>query len=303
MPELIQPYPQLLADDLSRFYGQIQPLALSAINQHLVPAAELGDRTKIEAAAVIVGEELAEGELSDDNIEKAATKTATQHDDSHRTFFLTSLAGLLGISILGTDKPGDPREFHGGGDPKAPGRLRFTPTIGFSSEFFVDDFVRQNTSLVSVLRNNIPRSIADQTIRSVVLESGDPKVLTQNLLKEWKKNGVPSHLPIQRFKANGEPFKVRADLHAQFIAEDQLAKLDSDLTRLRHTSAGIVESRWKIRGDGKERDEHKALKDMIYKTAQGVRGLFPGKPPRCRCLAAGIATQEQLIAAEGFVAV
>lgn len=82
-----------------------------------------------------------------------------------------------------------------------------------------------------------------------------------------------------------------SDRRAQLIAQDQMAKLNSDLNRIRHEQAGVLEYSWMTSHDERVRARHKALEGKVYKygDATGAEdGLPPGQPVRCRCIARGI---------------
>lgn len=81
------------------------------------------------------------------------------------------------------------------------------------------------------------------------------------------------------------------DNRAKFIAQDQMAKLNSDLNRIRHEQAGITEYIWATSRDERVRSLHRSLDRTQYKYgeptgAEGGQG--PGKPVRCRCVARGV---------------
>jgi SPP1 gp7 family putative phage head morphogenesis protein len=81
--------------------------------------------------------------------------------------------------------------------------------------------------------------------------------------------------------------KSRADL----IASDQMAKLNSDLNRIRHQQAGIEEYDWVSSLDEKVRTEHKRLHGKRFRYDRPTSekdGLHPGQPIRCRCIAKAV---------------
>lgn len=81
--------------------------------------------------------------------------------------------------------------------------------------------------------------------------------------------------------------KSRADL----IAQDQVAKLNSDLNRLRQTQAGVAKYVWRSSVDERVRPLHARLNGTEYrwgKPTGAENGLPPGQPVRCRCVAIGV---------------
>ena len=53
--------------------------------------------------------------------------------------------------------------------------------------------------------------------------------------------------------------------HAQFIARDQMAKLNADITREQQTDAGVSEYVWRTASDQRVRDSHRALNNKRCK--------------------------------------
>lgn len=93
---------------------------------------------------------------------------------------------------------------------------------------------------------------------------------------------------------------LKADLTKQFhfsdnrawlIARDQIAKLNSDLNKIRHQQAGVTEYTWRTSADERVRERHRKLEGKVYKYGEPTgaeEGLPPGQPIRCRCIAQAI---------------
>lgn len=82
-----------------------------------------------------------------------------------------------------------------------------------------------------------------------------------------------------------------SDRRAQLIAVDQMAKLNSDMNRIRHEQAGVQEYTWLTSRDERVRPRHRALDGNVYRYGQATGaegGLPPGQPIRCRCVARAI---------------
>lgn len=80
---------------------------------------------------------------------------------------------------------------------------------------------------------------------------------------------------------------------ADFIAQDQMAKLNSEMNELRHTQAGVTEYVWSSSRDERVRGLHRAIDGVVYqygKPTEAEQGLPPGRPPRCRCVARALVT-------------
>lgn len=97
--------------------------------------------------------------------------------------------------------------------------------------------------------------------------------------------------PVKQLQAELTKQLRISDRRAQLIAQDQMAKLNADLNRIRHEQAGVVEYKWVTSRDERVRERHRALEGKIYKYGEPTGaegGLAPGQPVRCRCIARGI---------------
>ena len=79
---------------------------------------------------------------------------------------------------------------------------------------------------------------------------------------------------------------------AAFLARDQMAKLNADLTRAQQTDAGVSEYIWSSSGDGRVRDRHRFLDGKTFKWSDPPvvdvktgRRAHPGEDYQCRCVA------------------
>ncbi len=80
--------------------------------------------------------------------------------------------------------------------------------------------------------------------------------------------------------------------HAQFIARDQIAKLNADITKTQQEGAGVSEYIWSTSKDQRVRDSHKKLDGKRFKWSdppvvdeQTNRRAHPGQDYNCRCIA------------------
>lgn len=78
--------------------------------------------------------------------------------------------------------------------------------------------------------------------------------------------------------------------HALFIARDQTAKLNADITKAQQQDAGIKEYIWSTVGDERVRESHKRLNGKKFSwddppETDGGRRCHPGKDYNCRCIA------------------
>lgn len=73
----------------------------------------------------------------------------------------------------------------------------------------------------------------------------------------------------------------RADL----IANDQIGKLNGQLTKERQEGIGVNSYRWRGALDERERDEHVAREGQVFTWEKPPHDGHPGEPIRCRCTA------------------
>lgn len=78
--------------------------------------------------------------------------------------------------------------------------------------------------------------------------------------------------------------KRRADL----IANDQIGKLNGQLTQERQVGIGVKKYRWRGVLDNRERDEHVAREGLEFSWDKPPSDGHPGEPIRCRCRAEAI---------------
>lgn len=79
---------------------------------------------------------------------------------------------------------------------------------------------------------------------------------------------------------------------ARFLARDQIAKLNSQVTKMQHEAAGVSEYVWSDSGDGRVRDRHRELNGKTFKWSDPPvvdkktgRRAHPGQDYQCRCIA------------------
>jgi SPP1 gp7 family putative phage head morphogenesis protein len=79
--------------------------------------------------------------------------------------------------------------------------------------------------------------------------------------------------------------------HAIFIARNQVAKLNADVTRAQHEDAGVYEYVWRTMDDSRVRDGHRRLNDKRFKYTEPPvvdertgRTANPGQDYNCRCM-------------------
>lgn len=135
-------------------------------------------------------------------------------------------------------------------------------------EDYLRDALARNASLIT--------SLADDTIKGIEQSVYAAKIGGKSVAKLRKE------LQMVLGKSS-----KRADL----IAQDQMAKITSDLNERRQAQVGIKEYDWSTSKDERVRSRHRALEGKRYKWGEQTgaeQGLPPGKPIRCRCVAIGV---------------
>lgn len=79
--------------------------------------------------------------------------------------------------------------------------------------------------------------------------------------------------------------------HARFIARDQVAKLNGNITKQQHQSAGVDYYTWDDSGDSRVRKRHRQLNGHVFSwdnsnPARNEKGqvITPGSEYQCRCV-------------------
>lgn len=143
----------------------------------------------------------------------------------------------------------------------------------------MEDAVRENVGLIKSIQTDFINDIGEKVFGNL-LEGGR----SENLISIIRERGDVS---LSR---------------AKFIARDQTAKLNSQLTEARSQALGLDVYEWSGTGDERERDSHFVLNNMLCKYSdptvysddggktwkkRSSIGAFEGKPGedyQCRCL-------------------
>ena len=83
--------------------------------------------------------------------------------------------------------------------------------------------------------------------------------------------------------------------HAQLLARDQIAKLNSNIAQQQQRDAGVEEYIWSTSGDGRVRESHKKLNGKKFRwddppvvDERTGRRCHPGEDYECRCVALAV---------------
>lgn len=115
---------------------------------------------------------------------------------------------------------------------------------------------------------------------------------TLGKMREAVKSGFASGASNKTIAAQIQETYNLSKTHARFIARDQTAKLNAQITREQQADAGVTEYVWRTTGDGRVRDSHKHLNGKRFKYADPPvvdpktgRRENPGGDYQCRCVA------------------
>lgn len=126
----------------------------------------------------------------------------------------------------------------------------------------IDSFVEANAGLMKKL-------VGDQASR------------VSQIVREGALGGVPQKEIAKQLDSVLET----GMRHAKFVARDQTAKLNSQLTEVRMRRAGIDQYQWSGSMDERERETHRANEGKIFSwdSPPAATG-HPGQDPNCRCV-------------------
>lgn len=126
----------------------------------------------------------------------------------------------------------------------------------------VRDFIQENVDLI--------KSIPQQQSEKVA-----------QIIRQAVQNQTPETELIKQIKKAGKITLNRAEL----IAQDQVGKLNSQLTHMRQENVGIKQYRWRGTLDKRERDSHLRREGKLFSWNDLPSDGHPGQPIRCRCWA------------------
>lgn len=135
------------------------------------------------------------------------------------------------------------------------------PTMDYNVEPRIRAFIQENVALIQKLGN---RTLDD-------VET----ILTRAYAEGLGEADIADEL-IKRFDI--------AERHARFIARDQVQRLYSQVTRMKHKEVGVSVFRWKTQEDGHVRTSHRLKSNKLF-PYEGSRApsFFPGDETGCRC--------------------
>lgn len=113
----------------------------------------------------------------------------------------------------------------------------------------------------------------------------------RSLVMEGVRNGTPSRELMKEIQSEYDVSKA----HARLLARDQIAKLNSSITRFQQEDAGITEYEWSTSCDQRVRASHAKLEGKRFKWSEPPivdertgRRCNPGEDYQCRCCALAV---------------
>ena len=166
-----------------------------------------------------------------------------------------------------------------------------TPDLAEQSRAFIRVNAEQITSLNRESIRRIKR-VVSEGIRFGHRSTDVARGITDELRRKAKRD-------LEALPPNATPdvvdlaaqivreFEV-AENRAKFIARDQIAKANADLSRTRQEANGVTKFIWRTLGDERVRPTHENRNGITYTWENGSRGLYPGQDPNCRCYAEAV---------------
>lgn len=296
MSELNISHPMPLADMLERRFGVITGAARQMALEILGPAVAANDPVAIQSALNEIEARLSE--LATRDVQAMAQDVADRVSRRNRRLFTAGLAAAIGMRVLGDDDPATVPTAAlpgvSGGLPvpglAVPRRLRgvLVAKLSAQPQLLAHQFASRNAALIRSLTAEVVPALRDEVARAVQFGI-PPDEAAARLMDKWRKSGAPI--------ARGN-FKPRV----RNIVRDQVAKLNSDLTRARAQAAGLSRFTWTSRRDGNVRPLHRRIDGEVFEFAVGhpTEGL-PGQPINCRCTAVPVVDAEEVMRAPGFI--
>ena len=278
--------------ELMRAYARLDRAALAAA-QRLLPNAAVNGQSALENAIRQIQAEASEA-LTDDDIDAASSKAASKQNKRHEAMFFAGLGAAIGIPIIGGDSMARPRVPVA--SLKRKGRV-LIPRQSAAPQAATDAFVERNRFYIGRVREGIATGLQD-AIRN------EGKLLGRKLSKEdmdglvsqWRQGGVPSWIPQNRARRDGERVLISVKKHANMIAADQIETHNADLTLSRQTNAGLREFVWESMQDSAVRPKHRIWQSRVFDWATGAPGgIYPGDEPRCRCWARAVVNKQNVL--------
>lgn len=166
-----------------------------------------------------------------------------------------------------------------------------TPDLAEQSRAFVRVNTRQITSLNRDSIDRIER-VVSEGIRFGLRGTDVARGITDELRAKAKRDldSLPNNADPRVVELAAQVIKEFeiAERRATFIARDQIAKANADLSRSRQEANGVTKFIWRTLGDERVRPTHADRNGRTYSWENGSGGIYPGQDPNCRCYAEAV---------------
>lgn len=133
-----------------------------------------------------------------------------------------------------------------------------------------EEWLRDELASFSAQNVDLITSIQERYLTSV-----------ESVVQQGMRQGMRPEEIAKRVREVGKVTKRRA----RFIARDQVAKLNGQLTELRQNEVGVRRYRWRTSLDERVREKHARREGKIYRWRDPPDGGHPGFEYNCRCIA------------------
>ncbi len=137
----------------------------------------------------------------------------------------------------------------------------------------------------------------DENVGLIKTIPSDTLAEMQNIIRRGYRNGVHSEDLIEEITSTYNVSKR----HARFIARDQTAKLNADISEQQQRDAGVEKYEWSTSGDSRVRESHEKLDGKTFSwddppvvDEKTGRRCHPGQDYQCRCVALAVFDIETL---------
>lgn len=162
---------------------------------------------------------------------------------------------------------------------------------GVKFQQLFDKWVVDNVGLIKTIPQETLGKMKE-IIKQGYLNGATTKSMTAKIMDLNPSDfGFKSEMSLETYKKAMLEYN-KAKSHAQFIARDQISKLNAQVTREQQSDAGVTEYVWRTVADSRVRSSHKQLNNKRFKyndppvvDEKTGRRANPGEDYQCRCVA------------------
>ena len=155
--------------------------------------------------------------------------------------------------------------------------VKATLGIDLFEDYYLGEIYRENMNLWVDKNVELISTIPKDSLRKM-----------KDIVMEGYRSGITTTAIMKQIQKTYGQSKRKA----KFVARDQVAKLNADITEAQQRDAGVNEYVWSDSGDGRVRNSHKALDGKRFRwddppivDVKTGRRCHPGRDYGCRCVA------------------